>query len=101
MTPTITHHADAQQQTSLDTMGSRWWSGQVSHEESILQYTELPERARKAIESFVPPEALVAERLERYADVRPRPADHDGDIEELDGAVFTHHFVDVPGDQET
>jgi len=82
-------------------MDSRWWSGQVSGAESTLHYTELPERARKAIESFVPPEALVAERLERYADVRPRPADHDGDTEELDGAVFTHCFVEVPGDQET
>ncbi|MEV5721228.1 alpha/beta fold hydrolase [Amycolatopsis mediterranei] len=66
-----------------------------------LTYTELPVRARQAIESFVPPDALVAERLERFADVRPRPEDRDGDTEELDGAVFTHHFVDVPGDHET
>ncbi|WP_432049114.1 alpha/beta fold hydrolase [Streptomyces asiaticus] len=68
------------------------------------RYTELPVRARQAIEGFAPPDALdalVARRLERYADVRPRPADHDGDTEELDGAVFTHHFEDVPGDHET
>ncbi|MTD54443.1 alpha/beta fold hydrolase [Amycolatopsis pithecellobii] len=73
----------------------------MSYDESPWEYTELPARAREAIENFVPPEELVTERLARYADVRPRPADHDGDTEELDGAVFTHHFAEIPGDQET
>ncbi|QFZ17765.1 alpha/beta fold hydrolase [Saccharothrix syringae] len=65
------------------------------------QYTELPARARRAIEDFLPPDALVAEHLRRYADVRPRPADREGDTEVLDGVVFNHHFAEVPGDQET
>ncbi|WP_435156103.1 alpha/beta fold hydrolase [Amycolatopsis sacchari] len=68
---------------------------------SDFEYTELPVRARQALANFVLREDLLAERLQRYADVRPRPEDHDGDTGELDGVVFTHHFADVPGDQET
>ncbi|GGY18252.1 alpha/beta fold hydrolase [Streptomyces djakartensis] len=66
-----------------------------------MTYTELPDRALKAITDFLSPDDVVAERLARFADVAPRPADEDGDTEELDGAVFTHRFVDLPGDQET
>ena len=71
------------------------------NKESSWRYTELPDRARQAIKGFVSPDALLAERLERYADVRPRPADRDGDTEVFDGKVFTHRFVDTPGDHET
>lgn len=65
-----------------------------------LQYTELPERAQRALESFVPDEDLVSQRTEHFADVEPREPDHDGDIEVLDGQTFTHHFVEAPGDHE-
>lgn len=65
-----------------------------------LQYTDLPERAQRALESFVPDEDLVSQRTEHFADVEPREPDHDGDIEVLDGPTFTHHFVEAPGDHE-
>ncbi|ADJ45455.1 alpha/beta hydrolase [Amycolatopsis mediterranei S699] len=73
----------------------------MSDEQPALQFTELPARARQAIASFAPPDALITERLERFADVEPRPADSDGDTEKLDGALFTHRFAELPGDQET
>ncbi|WP_198154307.1 alpha/beta fold hydrolase [Catenuloplanes japonicus] len=73
----------------------------MSDRNSVYEHTELPSRARTAIASYAPPEKLLAEQLKRYADVQPRPADQEGDIEELDGVVFTHHFADAPGDQET
>jgi pimeloyl-ACP methyl ester carboxylesterase len=66
-----------------------------------VDYTEIPARARQAIENFAPDEARIAERLARYADVEPRAEDHDGDTEELDGVEFTHHFADAPGDHES
>ncbi len=66
-----------------------------------LQYTEIPPRARKEIENFVPDEERVQARYALFADVQPRPGDNDGDTETLDGVTFTHHFVDAPGDQET
>jgi pimeloyl-ACP methyl ester carboxylesterase len=64
------------------------------------QYTELPERAQRALETFVPDEDLVNQRTEQFADVQPRDPDADGDVETLDGQEFTHHFVSTPGDQE-
>ena len=64
-----------------------------------LRYSELPARVRQATPRN--PGALVAERLAHFADVRPRPADREGDTEELDGVVFTHHFAEAPGDSET
>ena len=66
-----------------------------------LEYTELPERARRALETFVPDEEAVNEQTAKFADVQPRDPDEDGDTEELDGQRFTHHFVEAPGDQET
>jgi len=67
---------------------------------SDLKYTELPQRAQRALETFVPDEELVDRRAEEFADVEPREADHDGDTEVLDGQTFTHHFVTAPGDHE-
>lgn len=64
------------------------------------RYTELPERARRALETFVPADDEVDRRLERFRDVEPRPQNKDGDTEVLDGTVFTHHFVEAPGDHE-
>ncbi len=65
-----------------------------------LQYTELPERAQRALETFVPDEDKVNRETEKFADVEPREPDHDGDTEVLDGQTFTHHFVSAPGDHE-
>ena len=62
---------------------------------SSLQYTELPERAAKAIEGFLPSEVKVAERTQKFANTPPRPADKEGDTEVLDGVTFTHHFISV------
>jgi pimeloyl-ACP methyl ester carboxylesterase len=66
-----------------------------------LQYTDLPERAVRLLENFVPDEAKVTERVAAFADVESRPADADGDTEVLGGVTFTHHFVDAPADHET
>src|SRR6266702_3100429 len=57
------------------------------------KYTELPERARKAIDGFIPDEARIAARIEQFRNVKARPADKEGDVEILDGVKFTHHFV--------
>ena len=65
------------------------------------EYTALPQRAQKAVENFVPPDALVEERTRHFADVQARAPDKEGDTEVLDGVTFTHHFVDAPGDHET
>ena len=67
---------------------------------SSLQYTDLPARAQKAIEDFLPPDDLIAERARVFADVKPQKADKEGDTELLDAVQFTHHFVEVPGDHE-
>lgn len=64
-------------------------------------YTDLPARAAKAIEGFIPSEEKISQRVAYFADVKPRPADQEGDQEVLDGVTFTHHFVDAPGDEET
>ena len=66
-----------------------------------LQYTDLPERAQKALETFVPDEDLVNRRAAKFADVPPREPDADGSTEVLDGVTFTHHIVEAPGDHET
>lgn len=65
------------------------------------RFTELPERAKRALETFVPPEDEVTERLADYADVQPRAGDEDGDTEVLDEQTFAHRFVEAPGDHET
>lgn len=64
------------------------------------QYTELPERAAKAIENFLPDEDAVGKRVRHFQNTQPRPADKDDDKETLDGVEFTHHFVSTPGDYE-
>ena len=67
---------------------------------SSLEYTELPDRAAKAIEGFLPDEDKVAARAKRFEHVKPRNEDKDGDTETLDGVTFTHHFTETPGDYE-
>lgn len=64
------------------------------------QYTELPERAKKVLETFLPPEQLIDERAKYFEYVEPRNPDEDGAEEKFDGVTFTHHFVDAPGDYE-
>lgn len=65
------------------------------------EYTELPERAKRAIENFIPNDSLVEERAKVFASVQQREPDSEGSTEVLDGVTFTHHFVDAPGDHET
>ena len=36
------------------------------------QYTEIPERGRKAIEGFIPDEERIKKRAEHFAHVKPR-----------------------------
>ncbi|WP_233342901.1 alpha/beta fold hydrolase [Burkholderia cepacia] len=68
--------------------------------EKYPEYSELPERAAKAIESFIPPEDLIAQRIKQFSYVEPRAADTDGRTETFDGVSFVHRFVDTPGDDE-
>lgn len=67
---------------------------------AAVEYTEVPERARRLLESFFPDEVKIAARVAEFADVEPRPFDGEGDQEVLDGVRFTHHFVDAPGDED-
>ncbi|GAB3573173.1 alpha/beta fold hydrolase [Amycolatopsis endophytica] len=67
---------------------------------SSLDYSDLPERAAKILENFLPDEALVAKRIAELGEVAAREADREGDTEVLDGVSFTHHFTDVDGDKE-
>ena len=67
---------------------------------STIQYTELPERAKKAIENFLPDEDAVSKRMKDFQNTEPRPADKEGDTETLDGVEFTHRFASAPGDYE-
>jgi pimeloyl-ACP methyl ester carboxylesterase len=67
----------------------------------LPQYSEIPERAKKVLESFLPDEEKIAARVAEFMDVEPRRPDNEGDQETLDGVLFTHHFVDVPGDEDT
>ena len=68
---------------------------------SVAEYTELPERAAKIMENFLPPEDKIAVRLQQFSHVLPRAGDKVGDTEVIDGLTFTHRFVDVPGVYET
>lgn len=65
-----------------------------------LEYTELPERARKAIQNFIPDNEKIDARVASFRHVKAREADVDGGTEILDGVKFTHHFVSAPGDAE-
>ena len=65
------------------------------------QYTDLPERAAKAVEGFIPSKDKIDARVAHFANVQSRPGDKEGDTEMLDGVTFTHHHVDAPGDYET
>ena len=67
---------------------------------SKLEYTELPERAQKAVDGFIPSEALIDERVKHFSSVQNRAEDSEGDKEILDVVEFTHHFVDAAGDHE-
>jgi pimeloyl-ACP methyl ester carboxylesterase len=65
---------------------------------SMVEYTELPERAAKALENFLPSEDAVATQTQQFAHVSPRATDKDGNTEMLDNVTFTHHFIATPGD---
>ena len=67
---------------------------------STLQYTELPERAQKIVDSFLPPHDKIEAVAKKFSYVKPRLADYEGDTETLDDTNFTHHFVYGPGDAE-
>ena len=67
---------------------------------STPQYTELPERAQKVIENFLPDHDAVARRAQHFADTKPRAPDSDGSTEVLDDVTFTHHFIKTPGDYD-
>lgn len=64
-----------------------------------LTFATLPAHTVAELAGFMRGErpGLDAE-VERFRHVKPRPADRDGDTEVLDGASFTHRFVQVPGD---
>ena len=66
-----------------------------------IEYSEIPARAKKVLEGFLPPEDRIAARVAELGPVPPRAFDSEGDQEVLDGVTFTHHFVDAPGDDET
>lgn len=67
---------------------------------SSLQYTPLPERAQKAIDSAVPSDNVVNQNLKRFESVTSRSPDEDGGTESILGVKFTHHIVTAPGDYE-
>jgi pimeloyl-ACP methyl ester carboxylesterase len=67
---------------------------------SIPEYTELPERARKVIQNFIPDNARIEGRVAQFRHVKPRSPDTEGAREVLDDVEFTHHFVTAPGDNE-
>lgn len=69
-------------------------------EASTLEYSKLPERAQKVVETLHPSEEKISKLVEKFSHVKPRSADKDGDTEVLDGVTFTHHFVYGPGDSE-
>ena len=64
------------------------------------EYSDLPERASKAIQNFIPDNDAIDRRTSHFADVTKREPDKDGDTEVLDGVTFTHHFVQAPGDYD-
>lgn len=69
---------------------------------SDLAYTPLPARAEKLLDGMFLPDSdkYFQDTLARYAHVKPRPEDKEGDTELLEGATFTHHFILGPGDGE-
>ena len=67
---------------------------------TIPEYTELPERAAKAIDGFIPSKEKIDARAAHFADVELRTPDVDGGTETLANVTFTHHFVTAPGDYE-
>jgi pimeloyl-ACP methyl ester carboxylesterase len=68
---------------------------------STLEYTELPARTTKIVEeNLFLGEAEVKDEVAKFRQVKPRPADHDGDTEVIEGVTFTHHFILGPGDAE-
>lgn len=69
-------------------------------QESNLQYTPLTDRAQKNVETMFPDEDFVEKQRAKFAHVKPRPFNNEGDVEILDGASFTHHFTKAPGDVE-
>ena len=68
--------------------------------QSPLEYTQLPERAQKVVDSFLPPHDKIEATAKKFSYVEPRPADEEGGTETLDGITFTHHFEYGPGDAE-
>ena len=68
---------------------------------AVPQYTDLPARAKKVIDDFIPRDRLVEQRMIPFESVKPRKGDQDGGTEILDGLTFTHHFVNAPGDAVT
>lgn len=67
---------------------------------SLPDYSELPQRAQKVLETFLPPEDKIAERLKHFEYVSARDPDVGGETEIIDGVIFTHHFVEAPGDYD-
>ena len=67
---------------------------------STLEYTDLPPRAAKILENFLPDEEAIEKKAAQFRHVTPREPDVEGDTEVLGGVTFTHHFVDVDGDME-
>ena len=60
---------------------------------SGIQYSEIPERGRKAIEGFLPDKAKIAERDAYFAHVKPRPGDKDGHFWTLESPTQTTEAV--------
>ena len=82
----------------------RWLSDRKNEQMTAveaIEYSEIPARAKKVLEGFLPPEDRIAARVAELGPVPPRAFDSEGDQEVLDGVTFTHHFVDAPGDDET
>ncbi|KAJ9633597.1 hypothetical protein H2204_006803 [Knufia peltigerae] len=68
---------------------------------SSLEYTPLPPRAQEVVSTqLFLSEDSIKDEIARFADVKPRPTDHDGDTEVLEGVTFTHNFILGPGDGE-
>jgi pimeloyl-ACP methyl ester carboxylesterase len=66
-----------------------------------IAYSQIPDRAKQLLESFLLEKDETAGYPAEFADVEPRPFDDDGDVEVLDGAKFTHRTVSAPGDEDT
>ena len=55
----------------------------------VIEYSEIPARAKKVMEGFLPPEDKIAARVAELGQVPARPFDSEGDQEVLDG-VHSH-----------